>query len=168
MRPRRLLSVGRLRRDGDGVAVGRRLDGLARVEAGDAIPGRVRGRVPLLMARQEIEAHKLLVAVAHVASVDFLGVVWWSQTISNQPSSHSNHIDPIRLTVQLMALQVLGSRINLLAASMIAHEPPRRAFATRALVARTRIGTVAVTVDVNRTSAGSRAGASRRKDIRGL
>lgn len=64
-----------------------------------------------------------------------------------------------------MALQVLGSRINLLAASMIAHEPPRRAFATRALVARTR-GTAAV--DVNRTSAGSRAGTSRRKDIRGL
>lgn len=84
VRPRRrhlvvMLTVRRLwlRLGGDAMATGRRLDrGLAAgVEAGDAVPRRVRGRVPLLVARQQVESHKLLVAVAHVAAVDLLGVV---------------------------------------------------------------------------------------------
>lgn len=59
------------------MAVRRRLDRdlAAGVEAGDAVARRVRGRVPLLVARQQVEPHKLLVAVAHVAAVDLLRIV---------------------------------------------------------------------------------------------
>lgn len=59
------------------MAMRRRLDrGIAAgVEAGDAVPRRVRGRVSLLMARQQVHPHKLLVAVAHVAAVNLLWVV---------------------------------------------------------------------------------------------
>lgn len=59
------------------MAIRRRLDrGIAPgVEAGDAVPRRVRGRVSLLVARQQIQSHKLLVAVANVAAVNLLRVV---------------------------------------------------------------------------------------------
>lgn len=74
---------------------------------------------------------------------------------------HSGNVRLGSPTVQLMALQMLGSRVDLVATGVFAHKASRRAFPAGALVRR-RVGdTAVVAVAVARAGAraGSRAGA---------
>lgn len=114
--------------------------------------------MPLLVARQQVESHKLLVAVAHVAAVDLLGVVCCFGTC--QSALQDGNVTSVGSpTVQLMALQMLGSRVNLVAAGVVAHKASRRALPAGALVRRRDRDTVAVAVARAGARAGSRGGA---------
>ena len=95
----------------------------------------------LLVAREQIESHELLGAFRNVAYEDLLGVVCEK---SNQLElRHLHDRRAIMLTIQSMSLQVLCSRVQLIAARVLAWEAFRGPFATRPFVASTTTGAVA-------------------------
>ena len=83
----------------------------------------------LLVAGQEVGAHKALAAVVDITYVDLLGVVWAGGSVQREWAASRDS-----RTVQLVSLEMLGSRVDLIAAWFGAAESPRRAFATGPLV----------------------------------
>lgn len=61
------------------------------VEARNAIPGGVGRRVPLLMAREQVETNKLLVATRYIALEDLLGVIWTEEDVSSKESRRGSN-----------------------------------------------------------------------------
>lgn len=55
--------------------MGRRVVVADGVEAGDAIARRIRRCMALLVSGEQIQADKLLIAVADIASKDFFGII---------------------------------------------------------------------------------------------
>lgn len=89
----------------------------------------------LLMPSQQVKTDKLLVTVANVASKNLLGVVCESGQVSGSSKANTGRKGG-KLTVQLVPLQVLGPRVDLVTAQVLAGETTGRTFATRPLVSR--------------------------------